>query len=232
MAKPKKIKSKQTPPKWISYFIQGLMVFLGVFLGFFSDNYKHKLQERKIEKRNLSSYISNLQIDIQHLSESRDSCLNWVNKMEELLAVKGEFTEPSFQKQFFHYAIQLKLTDDYTPNESAFHQMQSTNTFRLIQKPQVLDSILRYQAFNNLILNQQDFVSDNFISRTESLMEITDLRDIPDLKFNGNKKGMHLYLNHLFVESVALRSYIQLLEEQSTRAQNIIDFIQKEYRLE
>ena len=156
----------------------------------------------------------------------------WNRLMQELIQIPSEITDTTFQRQFFNYAILLKSTDNYVPNESAFNQMQTTNTLRLVTNQAVIDSILVYQTYNKLILDQQAFVSNTFSSRTNLLMEITDLRAFPHLKFNGNTHEMHLYLNHIFIESVGLDYYIAILAEQLNRANNIIDFIQKEYQME
>lgn len=208
------------------------MVFVGVFLGFLSDNFRQHLSERKIEKRNMQSFIGNLQFDINNLSISIDSCTVWKDLMDELVSLEGQFSDVSFMNDFFNYAVRLKSTDGYVSNESTFQQMQSTNTLRLISIPEVIDSILSYQTSNSILLQQQKFVERNFFARTEVLLDITDLRDIPFLKFNGNEKSAQLYLNYLFVETVAMETYIEMLKFQRDRASNIIEFIQKEYKFD
>src|SRR5438046_1304157 len=58
--------------KWGEYFLEFLMIFLAVFLGFIAENIREKSSNREIEKNNIKSFVKNLQEDSLQLIRSID----------------------------------------------------------------------------------------------------------------------------------------------------------------
>ena len=149
-------------------------------------------------------------MDSQQLSSCIDSAMQMVEVMNEIIALPGEFNDESFQQQLFKDVMKLTMIVNFIPNESAFEQMQFTNTLRLIRFQDVIDSILRYHTANIQLKEQQDFVEKYFNARTDLLLQIIDLRKMPDLKYNGNKEAMQLlwkilWLNPWFGDYICTR---------------------------
>jgi hypothetical protein len=220
------------PKKWKEYLLEGLMIFIAVMMGFIAESYREHLANKEIEKRNIESFIVNVQKDSANLTNSIKFCQNKNMIIDSLSILPGEFTDTSFQKHFFDYVIKLFYTDNYLPDESAFLQMQSSNTLRLIQKQNITDSILKYHAVNSEILYQQGYVIKIFNSALDNIIETTDFRKYPNVKFNGNYQQVQNYINYKLGERNATENYIGMLKQQLFNATHLIPFLKKEYDIE
>ncbi len=50
--------------RWGEYFLEFLMIFLAVFLGFLAENFREDIADRKKEKQFMASLIRDLKIDV------------------------------------------------------------------------------------------------------------------------------------------------------------------------
>lgn len=135
--------------------LEGLMIFVAVSMGFIAENIREHFADKEVEKRNIESLIRNLESDTTGIIRTITFCEKKVLIIDSLSKLTGEFSDVSYQKKFFHYVIDLTWKDGYVPNESAFLQMQSSNTLRLIAKQNVTNSILEYHQRNVIVLKHQ-----------------------------------------------------------------------------
>ena len=205
------------------YLLEGLMIFLAVTLGFIAESYHNHLDNNEIEKRNIESFIVNVQRDSANLFRDINRCQNKMNLIDSLISVPGKFTDTLFEKRFFTYLSKLLNYERFTPDESAFMQMQSSGTLRLIKKQNITDSILKYQATNLAIKRQQEIVNRYFNSATDNTIQITDLRQVP-FKLNGNNQQIQNYINYKIAEGISSRFYLEHLKNQLRNATILIPF--------
>ncbi len=222
--------------KWKEYLLEGFMIFIAVTMGFFAESYHIHLVNKEIEKRNIESFISNIQKDSAYITSTINFCQDKIKVIESLCKIPGEFTDSSFQKEFIHYAVTLGTYTLYQPDESAFLQMQSSGTLRLIKHQNIADSILKYHAFNEKLKMQQGIINNYFQSALDNLIQVLDARalvnqNIP-LKLNRNNQQIHNYLNYKFTESLATDNYIGFLKQQLLTINNLTSFLKKEYDIE
>lgn len=215
---------------WKSYFWEFLMLFLAVFCGFLAEIYHTHIVNKDIEKRNIKSYINNIENDRIRLIESIHFCEEKIKLTDSLVNLKGEFSDSIFEKKYFYYALKLIYTDFYYPDESTFLQMQSSNTLRLVDKPNVIDSILSYHQNNIKLINQKHFVEKYFDLAFDNLAQIADFRNISNLNLNKNYQQLQNYLNYKVAENSSTRNYLEnFLKPQLRSASKLIPFLKKEY---
>jgi hypothetical protein len=216
---------------WKSYFWEFLMLFLAVFCGFLAESYHTHLVNKEIEKRNIESFIVNVQKDSANLNSNIDRCQHKIKLIDSLSKLPGDFADTSFQKSFFSYAYKFIAYESYQPDESAFLQMQSSGTLRLIEKQNVMDSILKYQSQNSNIKLQRGTVNNYFDLALQNLIEITDLRK-QTLRFNGNNQQMQNYINWKIAEKLSTGYYINILSKQLLYTKSLLPFLRQEYRID
>lgn len=222
--------------KWKEYLLEGFMIFVAVTMGFFAESYHVHLVNKEIEKRNIESFINNIQKDSANITIRINFCQDKIKAIDSLCKIPGEFTDSSFQKQFIHYALKLGTYTLYQPDESAFLQMQSSGTLRLIKHQNITDSILKYQLFNQKLKMQQEIINNDFQSALDNLMQVVDGRalvnpNIP-LKLNENNQQIHNYINYKITEGFATEGYILYLNQQLLSIKNLTPFLKKEYDIE
>src|SRR5215212_6471242 len=147
--------------KWGEYLLEFFMLFLAVFLGFVAENVRENRVNLEIEKRNIESFINNLKKDSINLTRVIKNCQWTVANIDSLCKVPGEFSDTTFQKDFFHFVARLIYRDLFVPDESAFQQMQS-GSLRLIKRANVTDSILKYHTENQYIKEQAEYIDTWF----------------------------------------------------------------------
>ena len=216
---------------WKSYFWEFLMLFLAVFCGFLAESYHIHLVNKEIEKRNIESFIVNVQKDSANLNSNIDRCQHKIKLIDSLSKIPGDFADTSFQKSFFSYGYKLTVYEGYQPDESAFLQMQSSGTLRLIEKQNVMDSILKYQSQNSYIKGQRETVNNYFDLALQNLIQITDLRKTT-LRFNGNNQQMQNYINWKIAEKLSTGYYINMLDTQLFYTKSLLPFLRQEYKID
>lgn len=222
--------------KWKEYLLEGFMIFVAVTMGFFAESYHVHLVNKEIEKRNIESFINNIQKDSANINLRISFCQDKIKAIDSLCKIPGAFTDSSFQKQFIRYAIKLGTYTLYQPDESAFLQMQSSGTLRLIKHQSITDSILKYQLFNQKIKMQQEIINNDFQSALDNLMQIVDGRGLVNqkipLRLNGNNQQIQIYINYKITESFATEGYILYLNQQLLSINKLIPLLKKEYGIE
>jgi hypothetical protein len=217
------------------YFLEFIMIFLAVTLGFFAESLHEHFNNKEIEKRNIESLLRNLHEDSLNLTESISNNEMTIKTIDSLVDIPSKsFADPYFQHRFFYFVNKLLTRYSFIPDESAFDQMESSGTMRLIKDHDVTDSILQYTAQNKVIGELDAFINKWFSLSIQSLSHFTDLR--ARLKgdpfiMNNNYAEVSDYINYKVMERIALKSYIEMLNHQLMNLDNLIPFLKKEYHI-
>ena len=92
------------PKTWKEYFLEFLMIFLAVTLGFVAENFREYLGERGKEKDYIEGFIRNLKDDtilLTHVIESDRIQVKGLDRM--LLLAHANMTIDSNRRSFYHY---------------------------------------------------------------------------------------------------------------------------------
>jgi hypothetical protein len=128
------------------YLLEGLMIFLAVFMGFVAENIREHLSDSGKEKNYVKSLYGDLKKDSAQLAEvihlgeklslGQDSLLNLLK-----LSNPGQKETNDIYHLFFRYA---SILPDFNSTERTMSQMISSGNFRLIEKQEMADSISSY----------------------------------------------------------------------------------------
>ena len=213
------------PKKWKEYFLEFLMIFLAVMLGFFAESYREHLSDRSKEKEYIKSMVEDLETDSAFLELSINKLipyhLTWLDSTMHLLRM----TDLRGKDRLVYQAFMIGTVWSYNfhPTERTLSQLHSEG-YHLIRNKNATNSInqleLQYKQFNlqiePFVENMQndidisaypfaDRIITDSISRT-AMQNFSDansvqlkLADIPELATidTTNKEGIKLYNDKL-----------------------------------
>ncbi|HUZ59563.1 MAG TPA: hypothetical protein VMU83_12350 [Hanamia sp.] len=241
------------PKKWREYFLEFLMIFLAVTLGFIAESIREKINDHTKEKEYMSSMIQDLQgdtaIDAQaiknfkSISKEIDTLLMCLKRDEPNASIINNI----ISDRFWEYS-------GYSYNNRTIQELKNAGNFRLIRNDAVSDSILDYDNFiNSILVNQYNDLKNTMYAYKDVESKVFPYKELKKSKTNygtgdfdssdfiitdkptfisGNKELLSQYYNRLFIHEELCHTFIRSLKHSSAYAARLIKFIQKEYHLD
>ena len=132
------------------YFLEFLMIFLAVTMGFFAENIREYFSDSQKEKQYVTSLSEDLKKDTVALHYSIRRLARDIKAIDSIISL---FAKNQLQKQddntILRLGIACGLSVDIVFNDRTSSQLKSSSSMRLIKNKAVADSILQY--WNNLI---------------------------------------------------------------------------------
>lgn len=143
--------------RWKEYFLEFLMIFLAVTLGFVAEN----IREERAEKSKEQVYMKNMLEDLKYDTASYNNytfnsqiALGIVDSLTFLL--KSPEMKINVNKIYFLARTFTMRSDLLIVNERTYDQMKSSGYLRLIHKQEVADSVSYYYNSLKQINNQNE----------------------------------------------------------------------------
>lgn len=241
------------PKKWKEYFLEFLMIFLAVTLGFFAENIREKISDHNKEKEYMSSMIQDLQADtaidaetikgFTDISRSIDTMLMCLKVDEPNASIINNI----ISRRFWEYG-------GYSYNNRTIQGLKNAGNFRLIRNNAVADSILDYDnLINSILLTQYNDLKNTMFAYKEVESKVIPYRELKKSKntygtgdfdssdfiitdkptfISSNRELLSQYYNRLFIHEELCHTFITNLKLASAYATRLINFIQKRYNLE
>ena len=237
------------PKKWKEYFLEFLMIFLAVTLGFFAENIREHITNRAKEKQYIVGFISNVKDDTANLRsviEIDEQQVTGIDSMLKLAHVNMDID--SNRKSFYNIAIHhFYSSAPFKSNDITLQQLKNTGDYRLIEKGHVVDSLTKYDADIHGIYDQgiyYDAYYKDIINRLDELVDMTIFADtsferngtlhgkeFPGLRDDNGK--LRTLFNKIFDFKMVAYSYVEhYLKPQLKNANNLIAYLRKEYHIE
>jgi hypothetical protein len=235
------------------YFLEFLMIFLAVTMGFFAESFREHLADLKKEKGFMVSLKEDLTTDTTILAGIIPSAQVQLEKLDSLcsllkLAASGSpYDIHRLYYLNFNYSFGLILFDQ---NERTISQIKSTGGFSLIESKSFKDSFTLYDNFyQGAIKNEAHDVSAWMNDLNKMSQQIFDYSLIKTFGFRGgaeiflndslplklitnDKMLLEVYMNKVRSLMMMLDSHLTLESKQFQDGKNLIDLLNKEYRLE
>ncbi|MEO6453401.1 MAG: hypothetical protein ABIN97_04980 [Ginsengibacter sp.] len=234
------------PKKWKEYFLEFVMIFLAVTLGFIAENLREHFTDKAKEKQYIAGFIRNVQDDIANLRHVIEVDRQQVKGIDSMLKLSHvNMAIDSNRRSFYHLAIQHFYNSAYfRSNDATLQQLKSTGDYRLIEKDHVAGSLAKYDSdIHNDIYSQGDLYVAYFkeiLSRFDELTDMTIFTDtsfikgkiannpLPPLRDDNGK--LRTLFNKIFVFRVITNSYAEnYLKPQLEKAKSLIAFLKKKY---
>jgi hypothetical protein len=231
------------------YFLEFLMIFLAVTMGFFAEQIREYFTDRHREKEYMESLVKDLQLDtavLRSASDSKeqrylsiDSALQYFSNHKTAIAIPLPVFVQIRRGQFDMFFIHHGGTID---------QLKNSGSLRLIQKKELIDSI---EAYYQLVQRSESRNTQYFDNQQASFSVFEKFIDGYDnIKYNQNYafmwkpfpdsgsvsfKTVYLneYINNLIrTRRITFSDRLQFSMPLEKSAGHLIGLIKKEYGLE
>jgi hypothetical protein len=153
------------------YFLEFLMIFLAVTLGFFAESLREHISNKGKAREYLSSMVNELAYDTSQYNKTLKK-IYYVRPILDSLFVNVQ------EAGRFNYLLLGKWNTpinetrlSYLPTMPTIHQLTSSGNLRLIDNTAVLNKILEYQAF---IQGQMTGETESINAATEKIFAFED----------------------------------------------------------
>jgi hypothetical protein len=241
--------------KFKEYFLEFLMIFLAVTMGFFAESLRENINNNEKEKQDIENAINRLASDTLQLQNVIAINRNSRNYIDSLITLKDkDLAIFDNNKKFYQNCMNGLFADVYfKSNDAALQQLKSSGTLRLIKHQAVIDSLMLYELQNRNIKSQEDdcylyvksswsifgTVADQsfWIDKRKFVSEVSfstvnyKFLDFHPLFITKDKDQLRILFNNAAAMGATIEFYITMLEQQLKYAKSTIKFLQKEYHL-
>ena len=188
------------------YFLEFIMIFLAVTLGFFAENIREHITEEKNARQFLESYRNELQQQAQQIIGFEDKFKKKLLLCDSIVQIYNNGEENKKLNYLASSTLRAKAILNIPFNTSVYEQMVSSGAFRYISNVELKDSITSYKNQIELAKAYNNEITDAIIKNTFEIGKIEDLHDLisADTSFSND------FLTHV----PTMKPFQKLLDEQ------------------
>lgn len=237
------------PKKWKEYFLEFLMIFLAVTMGFIAENIREHFVMKKHEKEYMVSLVRDLNNDIVGINKSEAIVTGYINDADSIFSLFKNADYKNTSSDIYYLGRVLGFRNLWRSNDGTIQQLIYSGGVRLIENKSVIDSIQDY--INNLknlsqILSLEDAEISEYRKAMSKVFSGFILNDLIDLKAESGLTRLNCNpdlhstakndINDLAVQIVIVKTnrirQLRIMKVLKTQAASIIKLINKEYDLE
>jgi hypothetical protein len=230
------------------YFLEFLMIFLAVTLGFFAENFR----EHQVEKNRELEYIKSLTADLNDDVHNLDSMMAFEQTgIKQLDTLIDLLDAPSLAKQngdeIYYIARQGPREYPFPVNSRTLDQLKGSGGFLLIKNVEASNQVINYYnqySPAKLLENNYNLEFDNYKRVAAKIFDPGILRrqennasKIIRSQYNPSLLSYDTNLLkelgfHVLQMSGSRRSRLGVLQAQRAKAVQLKSYLQEEYHLE
>jgi hypothetical protein len=235
------------PKKWKEYFLEFLMIFLAVTMGFFAESIRENVADRERESQYMKSMVEDLKSDTTTLDSNiylKQSRIVMIDSLIYLLGFPGYKTSLN---DIYYYGRSISPPANFSPNDRTIQQLKSSGGLRLIRNIEVSNNIMTYdQKMRLQIAGTEDeynirseyrkaainlFNGKVFNSMLSKIDRIEKPMNNPDY-FKADAAAINSVIGN--AQYLKKNDQLQIVRETELKKQatELIKMIQKEYHLE
>jgi hypothetical protein len=229
------------------YFLEFLMIFLAVTLGFFAEN----IRESLVNKEKVSHYIQNLVADLESDTTNLGSDINYTivlsNMLDSALKIAPErLVDINTQDTFFHYIfLYYSLVPGFAPSTNTISQLK-TGGFNIMSNQSTIDSINFYYQVADGSVSASKFNVSNYYDVARKMQAMMQLPE-PAASDRDTSVSVILLNRRIFLttDPIAITQFynvlgnsqgsfktsIQIEKFALAKATALIMYLKKEYKM-
>jgi hypothetical protein len=232
------------PKKWKEYFLEFLMIFLAVSMGFIAENIRENLVNKEKELNYIENLVRDLKeekagtIKIIHENELRVAAIDTFVKIRNL-----DFSIKANSNLFFSLFVEAKMWGNpvQTPNEITLSQIKATGGLNII-RPRIANLIAELDMSNQNVKWGEKFMYSHGEETFRMIYELTDYpaiwdkngnlnKELPPLLIDDKKKLMKFF-NLSADLGYTIDGYVGGLKNHLAVVDNLIQSLEVEYHLD
>jgi hypothetical protein len=169
--------------KFKEYFLEFLMIFLAVTMGFLAESLRENIGDKDKEKEYISSFIKNLKDDTAECAGTIHDNQDKMDRLKKLLALsRGNMSDTGVRRNLYRYITgsSVGFYSIFRTNDATMMQLKNSGGLRFIRRDHVADSIARYDIEMKSIYAAEDMYtkgSDAAILDTQEIVDYTIYED-------------------------------------------------------
>jgi hypothetical protein len=235
------------------YFLEFVMIFLAVTLGFFAEALREHISNNEMREQYVRSLTEDLESDTERISsviEFDDEKIAALNSMYQCYdTVSNDLKATSCMGELIKFS---KVNRSFIMSDRTLTQLANAGGFRFLKKKDA-DSILTYQRWNRQYNNFESTIYQGAQDNVRNtLNELADFKVLAPLEsvspvagtdttrsglngpilFSNDKALLNKWFNQLQLYLRVIKAQKTLLENLQKRAINLTNFYKKEHGLE
>lgn len=230
------------------YFLEFLMIFLAVTMGFLAESLREHISDIAREKDYISSLLNNIKDDtasIRHTIEENQTKLDSLIKLVGL--ARGNLADTGSRRLL--YRMVSSFVGSYSvfgSNDATMMQLKNSGGLRYIRRGHIADSIAEYDNEMKAIQGAGDLYVKGTDAGLNASHEVLDYSIFFDTAFwNGgsrsrdllpllaeDRRSLHVMFNKIEFEVGATKNYLNNMRDRAPFMARIIAYLKKEYDIE
>ena len=129
---------------WKHYVFEFFMLFVAISLGFFVENKREYYGEREQEEAYMMSLVEDLKSDTALLNSNIRLRNSRIAMIDSLVLLLRDQKSNEHGQDIYYYARIVSIPSNAFLNDRTIQQLKSSGSLRLIQRPAISSSIMRY----------------------------------------------------------------------------------------
>ena len=233
------------------YFLEFLMIFLAVTLGFIAENLRERISDKEQVQRYMQSMVDNLKSDGEMYRSYDSMSVSYCTTIDSIFTFLNNNSKST--GQIYYRARTLTNLGSFIPSvhSSSYSQMTSTGAIRLIKHQPLADSIASYyqliksfddwtgiqrQRVDNLIaVNNKLFRAGVFFSMYKAMQSSGDslqniIKSNPAFEATDEQSINMVMMEYQYYYGF-LKLMIQRTNQAWAQANNLAALLKKEYNI-
>jgi hypothetical protein len=170
------------PKRWKEYFLEFLMIFLAVTMGFFAESLRENLVNNDKEK----NYMESMVVDLKKDTSSAERTIVFQNllmkKIDSALSIPVEkLKDINAQDTFFHYFVYFySWITTFRRYDNTITQLKNAGGFSVIRNKTVIDSISSLNILYDNVITNSNFYLGRWQRLDEFAMQMIILPAAPN----------------------------------------------------
>ena len=172
--------------KWKAYFLEFLMIFLAVTMGFVAENIREGLTNQKKEKHYLLSLAEDIKSDTAQLANYIRFKINVMGYCDSLLFIISHTNVFKNSNGFYKYSREMARYVRYYPSDRTIGQLKNGGSMHLITNWHLSNAIADYYSKNKFMEEIDQELNDETTRYRRYLIDLLDLSSYDQLNKPGS----------------------------------------------